>query len=259
MPNFAANLTCLFTEQPFLERFAAAAQSGFSAVEFLFPYAVAPERIAQELRNNRLTPALFNMPPGDWDAGERGIACLPGRENEFLAGVEKAIAYARVIGNERVHAMAGLVPQGADVAELESTYCANIAAAAGKCAEHGLTVCLEPINQRSMPGYFLSRQEQAVRYIQRIAAPNVVLQFDCFHVQMEEGSVSLKFQEFLPFIGHCQIAGVPDRHEPDTGELWYSHLFSLFDSLGYSGFVGCEYNPASDTQSGLGWFAPWKR
>jgi len=259
MPNFAANLTCLFTELPFMERFAAAARAGFRAVEFLFPYAYTVESIAAELRNNALTLVLFNMPPGDWETGERGLACLPGREKEFAAGVDAAIAYARVLGNTRVHAMAGIMPVGTDAAELERTYLANIAAAAEKCAAHGLTMCLEPINRRSMPGYFLTRQEQAVRYIQTVGAPNLVLQFDFFHVQMEEGCVSLKFRELLPFIGHCQIAGIPGRHEPDTGELHYAYIFDQMDALGYAGYTGCEYNPAAGTENGLGWFAPWRK
>ena len=258
MPNFAANLTFMFTELPFTERFAAAAKAGFTAVEYLFPYDYTPEAIADLLRANGLTQALFNLHAGDWAGGERGISCLPGREKEFAASVEQAAAYAKVIGNTRVHAMASLVPDGADRMEMERTYLANIKFAAAKLAEHGLTLCLEPINQRSMPGYFLNRQDQAVRYISTIGAPNIMLQFDCFHVQMEEGCVSLKFKEYFPLIGHCQIAAAPDRHEPDTGELCYSHIFSLMDSLGYSGYVGCEYAPAGKTEDGLGWFAPWK-
>jgi 2-dehydrotetronate isomerase len=258
MPNFAANLSTMFNEVSFMDRFSAAARNGFRAVEFLFPYEYSPQAIAAKLSDNGLKLALFNLHPGNHAAGERGIACLPGREQEFAASVDKAIAYAKVLGNTHVHAMAGIVPEGADRAELERVYLANMKNAAAHCAQHGLTICLEPINQRSMPGYFLARQDQAARYIDALGASNVVLQFDFFHVQMEEGCVSYKFREFFPIIGHCQIAGVPDRHEPDTGEICYSHVFDLMDSLGYSGYVGCEYIPAADTENGLGWFSAWK-
>lgn len=253
MPNFAANLTMMFTEHPFLERFAAAKKCGFKAVEFLFPYAYSPEELAAQLHEHGLTQALFNLPPGDWEAGERGIACLPGREAEFLQGVEQGIRYAKALKNTRVHAMAGLLPADLPFAQAESIYIANITKAAAMLAPHGLTLCLEPINHRSMPGYFLNRQGQAAEYIKAIGAANIKLQFDVFHVQMEEGCVALKLQEFFPITGHYQIAGVPERHEPDTGEINYSYLFALMDSLGYTGFVGCEYNPAAATADGLGW------
>lgn len=253
MSVFAANLTMMFCELPFSERFAAAARCGFTAVEYLFPYEYAPEELAKLLRVNGLAQALFNLPAGDWNAGERGLGCLPGRETEFMAGVELGIQYAKILGNSRVHAMAGIVPTGVPMSELEATYKRNMAAAARKLAEHGLTLCLEPINQRSMPGYFLHTQAQAVRYMADMAEPNIRLQFDVFHVQMEEGCVTLKLREFFPLIGHIQVAGVPDRHEPDTGELKYSYIFQLMDELGYEGFVGCEYVPAGDTAAGLGW------
>lgn len=253
MPNFAANLTMMFTEHPFLERFAAAKKCGFTAVEFLFPYAYRPEELAAQLHEHGLSQALFNLPPGDWEAGERGIACLPGREGEFLRGIEQGIGYAKALKNTRVHAMAGLLPADLPFAQAESIYMTNIAKAAEMLAPHGLTLCLEPINHRSMPGYFLHRQGQAAEYIKTIGATNIKLQFDVFHVQMEEGCVALKLQEFFPITGHYQIAGVPERHEPDTGEINYNYLFALMDSLGYTGFVGCEYNPAAATADGLGW------
>lgn len=253
MPNFAANLTMMFTEHSFMDRFAAAARAGFKAVEYLFPYPYAASELAAKLREHNLTQALFNLPPGDWDKGERGMACLPGREAEFAAAVEKGIAYAKILGNTRVHAMAGMVPTGISHDVLESTYKQNMVVAAKMLAAHGLTLCLEPINQRSMPGYFLRTQAQAVKYIKEMGQPNITLQFDVFHVQMEEGCVALKWKEFLPYIGHCQIAGVPERHEPDTGEINYDYIFATIDASGYQGFIGCEYNPAGDTAAGLGW------
>lgn len=254
MPNFAANLSMMFGEVPFRERFAAAARCGFTAVEYLFPYEYAPAELSDLLRANGLTQALFNLSAGDFAAGERGLACLPGREAEFMDSVGQGIEYARALGNSRIHIMAGIVPQGVDMAELEATYKQNIRAAARLFAKHGLTVCVEAINQRSMPGYFLRNQAQAARYAADMGEPNVRLQFDVFHVQMEEGCVALKLREFLPIIGHIQIAGVPDRHEPDTGEINYTYIFELLDELDYSGFVGCEYAPAAHTAAGLSWF-----
>lgn len=260
MPRFAANLTMLFTEVPFLDRFAKAAQCGFTAVEYLFPYDYAAKELAAQLHTHRLTQALFNLPPGDWEKGERGIACLPDREEEYLQGVTRAISYAQALGNSCVHSMAGLIPNNLPYDVTEATYLSNIATAAKMVAEHGLTLCIEPINHRSMPGYFLHRQGQAAEYIAGLSAQgihNVRLQFDVFHVQMEEGCVSLKMREFFPITGHYQIASVPERHEPDRGEINYTTIFTLMDELGYEGFVGCEYNPAGDTAAGLSWFAPY--
>lgn len=255
MPRFAANLSMLFTEHPFEERFFHAARAGFRAVEYLFPYDYEPEKLAALLRENNLEQVLFNMPPGDWANGERGLAALPGREAEFAAGVETALRYARALNCPRLHAMAGILPEGADRAEAERVYKANIRLAATRLAAQGLTLCLEPINQRSMPGYFLSTVGQAAAYIEELDAPNVQLQFDYFHVQMQEGCVALKFREHFDIIGHCQLAGVPERHEPDTGELNYAYLFAQADALGYAGYIGCEYTPAGDTAEGLGWLA----
>ncbi len=258
MPNFAANLTMMFADSPFLERFARAAKAGFTAVEYLFPYEYPAEQLAAALKANGLTQALFNMPAGNWNNGERGIAALPGREEEFATSVDVAITYAKALGNKHIHCMAGIVPQGVSKSDAETAYIANITLAAQKLAQHNLTLCIEPINLRSMPGYFLHRQDQAVQYIEKIGTSNITLQFDFFHVQMEEGCVTLKFKEFFNYIGHCQIAGIPDRHEPNTGELCYDHMFTLMDSMGYSGFVGCEYNPAGVTEDGLGWFSAYK-
>lgn len=257
MPRFAANLTMMFTELPFLDRFSAAADQGFHWVEYLFPYEFAPEDLARALERNGLTQALFNLPPGDWEAGERGLACLPGREKEFDAALERAVLYAKALRCPRVHLMAGNRPTDADAARLERTYLDNVLRAAQRLADEGLELCLEPINQFSMPEYFLRTQEQAAAYIERLGLPNLRLQFDFFHCQMEQGNVSGRLRRFFPLIGHCQLAGAPDRHEPDQGELNYPYLLALLDELGYQGVVGCEYNPAGKTVDGLGWFRAW--
>lgn len=253
MPRFAANLSMMFTERPFLDRFSAAADQGFQWVEYLFPYDFAPEELARALERNALRQALFNMPPGDWAAGERGLACLPGREKEFDAALEKAVIYAKALNCPRLHVMAGNIPAGTPATALQAAYLGNIRRAAERLADEGLELCLEPINRYSMPGYFLHEQEQAAGYIQRLDMPNVRLQFDFFHCQREQGDVSGRLRRFFPLIGHCQIAGVPDRHEPDQGELHYPYLLGLLDALGYQGLVGCEYTPAAATEDGLGW------
>ncbi|GHV53673.1 hydroxypyruvate isomerase [Deltaproteobacteria bacterium] len=257
MPRFAANLSMMFTEVPFLDRFEAAAKAGFKFVEYLFPYDFEPRALVEKLKKYGLTQTLFNAGQGNRAAGERGICALPGREAEFAASVDTAILYAKELGNTKLHLMAGITPQGANVAEMERTYLANIRAACRKLAPHGITACIEPINHHSIPGCFLHTQAQAAKYIESLREPNLKLQFDFFHVQMEEGCVALKFKEFFPLIGYCQIAGAPERHEPDTGELRYEYLFPLVESLGYTGFIGCEYNPAGRTEEGLGWFAPY--
>lgn len=253
MPRFAANLTMMFTEFSFLERFSAAADQGFEWVECLFPYDFEPEALARALERNGLKQALFNLPSGDWQAGERGLACLPGREKEFEASVEKAVLYAKALQCPRVHVMAGNRPLGADATILQNTYLGNVRRAAQRLADDGLELCLEPINRYSMPRYFLRSQEQAVGYLHSLDLPNARLQFDFFHCQMQEGNVCRRLRNFFPFIGHCQIAGVPERHEPDQGELNFPFFFRLLDELGYAGVVGCEYNPAGKTVDGLGW------
>lgn len=258
MPRFAANLSMMFTEAPFLERYALAAKAGFKAVEYLLPYAFGVEEVTKPLAEYGLTQALFNLPAGDWDKGERGIAAIPGREGEFAKSLDIALPYLEATKCPIVHAMAGYPPVGCDFAEAERVYKANIAKAADFFAPHGITVGIEPINQRSMPGYFLKTLGQAVGYIEELGKPNVKLQFDFFHVQMEEGCVALKLKENFKYVGHCQLAGAPERNEPDTGELRYEYLYALVDSLGYAGYIGCEYNPKGDTVAGLGWFAPYK-
>lgn len=253
MPKFAANLTMMFNEVPFLQRFHAAAQAGFEAVEFLFPYDHAPEEIAAQLQANRLQNVLFNLPPGDWAAGERGLASLPGREQEFRAGVAKALTYAQAFGTPRLHAMAGLLPQGADATRHRATFIDNLRHACAEAARHGITVLIEPINPRDMPGYFLNTQADAHAIREEVGAANLKVQMDFYHVQIVEGDIAMKLRRYLPHIGHIQIAGVPERHEPDTGEVNYRYLFRLLDELGYDGWLGCEYRPAKGTVEGLGW------
>ena len=258
MPRFAANLSMMFTEVPFLERFEKAAKAGFKAVEYLLPYAFPVEEVAAPLAKYNLTQALFNMPAGDWDNGERGLAALPGREAEFAKSLETVLPYALANKAPILHCMAGYPPKGADLAEMERVYKANLAKAADFFKPHGISLGIEPINQRSMPGYFLKTQEQAIRYIEELGRPNIKLQFDFFHVQMQEGCVALKFKEHYKYIGHCQLAGAPERNEPDTGELRYEYIFKVVDEMGYPGYIGCEYNPKNGTEAGLGWFAPYR-
>ncbi|MDH0201127.1 2-oxo-tetronate isomerase [Comamonas aquatica] len=264
MPRFAANLSMLYNDVDFLDRFAAAARDGFKAVEYLFPYAYTPEQLAALLRQHGLQQVLFNAPPGDWDAGERGIACLPGREAEFREGIARAITYAQALQCPRIHVMAGLVPQDVDPATVRATYVANVRYAAEQAAAHGIQILLEPINGRDMPGFFLSRQDQAHALVAEIGATNVKVQMDLYHCQIVEGDLAMKIRQYLPTgnVGHFQIAGVPERHEPDVGELNYPYLFQLLDTLGYDGWIGCEYKPARGaaphaTRDGLGWLQPW--
>ena len=270
MPRFAANLSMLYPELPFLERFGAAARDGFKAVEYLFPYAFAAEDILAQLKAHGLTQALFNAPPGGTDAasiaqawevaGDRGTASLPGREAEFRAGIALALQYARVLDCPRIHLMAGMLPAGADRALHQATYIANLRWAAAEAAREGRDVLIEPINQRDMPGFFLSRQDDAHAVIAEVGAPNLKVQMDLYHLQIVEGDVAMKLRQYLPTgrVGHLQIAGVPQRHEPDLGELNFDYLFSVIDELGYQGWVGCEYRPArgatpGGTSEGLGW------
>lgn len=253
MPKFAANLTMMFNEVPFLQRFAAAREAGFQAVEFLFPYEYAAEDIAQQLHNNQLQNILFNLPPGDWAAGERGIASLPGREAEFRAGVATAIAYAQALGTPQLHVMAGLLPAGAQRELHRATFVENLRHACTEAARHGLTILIEPINTRDIPGYFLNLQADAHAIREQVGAANLKVQMDFYHVQIVEGDIATKVKRYLPHIGHIQIASVPERNEPDSGEINYAYLFRLLDQLGYAGWLGCEYRPAQGTVAGLGW------
>lgn len=254
MPKFAANLSMMFNEVPFLQRFGAAADSGFTGVEYLFPYEFPAEVLAEQLRKHNLENVLFNLPPGNWAAGERGITCLPGREEEFRAGLATAIDYAKRLNTARVHAMAGIVPQDANPAAVQATYLANLKYAAAEFAKHGVTLLIEAINTRDMPGFYLSTQAQAYAVLEEVGAPNLRMQMDCYHMQIMEGDLAVKLRKYAAYCAHVQVAGVPQRHEPDTGEVRYSYLFDLLDEIGYSGWVGCEYRPAGKTVDGLGWF-----
>lgn len=257
MPRFAANLSMMYQEHAFLERFGAAAKDGFKGVEFLFPYAYAAADLRARLAENGLTQALFNGPPGDWEAGERGLASLPGRESEFRKSVERALEYARVLGNERVHLMAGLIRPGEERARHRAVYVSNLAHAAKEAASAGVTVVIEPINTRDIPGFFLNRQDEAHAVCAEVGATNLKVQMDFYHCQIVEGDLALKLRKYISGIGHIQIAGVPERHEPDTGEINYPYLFALMDELGYAGWVGCEYRPKGGTSAGLGWMRDW--
>jgi hydroxypyruvate isomerase len=252
MVKFAANLTMMFTEWDFLDRFAAAADAGFQAVEYLFPYDHPPEAIAEKLQRHNLTQALFNMPPGNWAAGERGIAALPDRFEDVKAGVDTALTYAKATGVKRLHLMAGIADRTAP--DAVSSYERAVIYATGRLAAHDIDLLLEPINARSMPGYFLNDFSYTEDLIYRLGLPNLRLQFDIFHRQIMHGDISASLARLMKVIGHVQVASVPLRHEPNTGELNDSHVFTTLDALGYTEFVGCEYNPRAGTVAGLGWF-----
>ena len=258
MPRFAANLSMMYAELPFLERFEAAARDGFEAVEFLFPYEHCPQDIATRLQNHGLTQALFNLPPGDWAAGERGMACHPGREAEFAADLDIALTYAQATGCQRLHAMAGLLPAGVSFEMARGVYVNNLRRAAERCAPLGITLLIEPINTRDMPGYFLNFQQQAHDIVTEAGAPNLKVQMDWYHCQIMEGDICRRLEKHLEGVGHIQIAGVPDRHEPDEGEVHHPFLFDRLDALGYPGFVGCEYRPRAGTSEGLGWLKRYR-
>ena len=253
MPRFAANLSMMFTEHDVLDRFQAAADAGFDAVEMLFPYAHAPEDVAKRKDAAGVRQVLFNMPPGDWDAGERGMACHPGREAEFAAGVTKALLYAEALDCPLLHVMAGLAPQGTDPAVLQTTYRRNLAHAAEAAAQAGRAVCIEPINARDMPGFYLRTTDQAVAHLDAVGNPQAWLQLDFYHAQISEGDLTRRTERLIDRVGHVQIAGVPDRHEPDAGEVAFGHVFATLDRLGYRGWIGCEYRPKGKTTDGLGW------
>ena len=258
MPRFAANLSMLYNVHAFLDRFGAAARDGFEAVEFLFPYEFPAAELAARLAGHGLQQVLFNAPPGDWAQSERGLACLPGREDEFRRGVERALGYARALNCPRIHLMAGLAPEGADRARLRQTYLANLAWAAAQARD--ITFVIEPINARDIPRFFLNRQDDAHGVVADVGAPNLKVQMDLYHCQIVEGDLAKKIEAYVPTgrVGHIQIAGVPERHEPDFGELNYPYMFELIDRLSYDGFIGCEYRPRGKTSDGLGWFAPYK-
>ncbi len=255
MPRFAANLSMMFNEVPFLERFKAASVVGFNAVEFLFPYEYTPEEVASTAKDAGTEVVLFNMPAGNWAAGERGITGLPGREEEFRAGVDKALVYAKALGVPRLHAMAGIAPADADRAACKATLIANLKYAAEKLAAENITLLLEAINTRDMPGFLVSTQKDSHAICAEVGAPNLKMQMDLYHMQIMEGDLATTLKKYSAECGHVQIAGCPERHEPDTGEVRYEYLFRVLDEIGYAGWLGCEYRPAGKTTDGLIWLS----
>ncbi|MEO7885692.1 MAG: hydroxypyruvate isomerase [Polaromonas sp.] len=253
MPRFAANLSMLFNEVPFLDRFERASQAGFEAVEFLFPYGLEASEIQERLETHGLKLVLHNLPAGDWDAGERGIACLPGRVDEFRAGVAKGVAYAKALGVGQLNCLAGKAPPDMDEALLRRTFVANLRYAAAELRKAGLKLLIEPINTFDIPGFYLNRTAQAVAILDEVGAGNAYVQYDIYHAQRMEGELAATLQKYLPRIAHVQLADNPGRNEPGTGEINYSFLFAHLDRLGYEGWVGCEYKPATTTDAGLGW------
>ena len=253
MPRFAANLTMLFTEVPFLDRFERAAKAGFEAVEFLFPYAWPADKIRQRLDIHGLTLILHNLPAGDWDAGERGIACLPDRVLEFREGVAQAIGYAKALGVKQLNCLAGKVPAGVAEDVLRQTFIENLRFAAAELKKAGLRLLIEPINTFDIPGFYLNCTIQAVSILVEVGADNAFVQYDIYHAQRMEGELSATMQKYLPRIGHIQLADNPGRNEPGTGEINYRFLFAHLDRIGYGGWIGCEYKPATTTEAGLGW------
>lgn len=266
MPNFAANLHYLFTEVPFMARFEAAARAGFKGVEFQVPYDFAPEQLAAELRRHDLKMVLFDAPMGDWSQGDRGLAAVPGREAEFRSGLPRALTYARALSCDLVHVMAGVVGPDADMDAAECTYVENLRHAAEYFKPHGVRCVIEPINRlmgivqggpsyttQGMHGYFLNYSHQARRIMERVASDNLFLHLDVYHMQMTEGHLAETLKTHVEVLKHVQIAGVPGRHEPNVGEIHYPYLFDLLDTLGYDGWVGCEYRPRHGTAAGLGW------
>ena len=253
MPRFAANLTMLFTEVPFLDRFAEAARHGFTAVEFLFPYPYAAAELKARLDAHGLSLVLHNLPAGDWDAGERGIAVIPGREQEFRAGVARAVTYATALGTPRVNCLVGKTPTGVPAEAVHRTLVANVRHAAEVLGAAGITLLVEAVNDKDIPGFHLTRTAQVLALLDEVGHPNVQVQYDVYHAQRMEGELAATLQRHLPRIAHVQVADTPGRHEPGTGEINFDFLFAHLDAIGYTGHVGCEYKPATTTAAGLGW------
>ena len=253
MPKFAANLSMLFTEVPFLDRFGRAAAAGFDAVEFLFPYAFATADIQARLKDNGLKLVLHNLPAGDWDAGERGIACLPDRVAEFKQGVARAIEVGSALGVPQLNCLAGKAPAGVAEATLRQTFVDNLRYAAVELKKANLKLLIEPINTYDIPGFYLNRSAQALSILDEVGADNAFLQYDAYHMQRMEGELAATIEKHLARIAHIQIADNPGRHEPGTGEIDHAFLFAHLDRIGYSGHVGCEYKPTTTTEAGLHW------
>jgi hydroxypyruvate isomerase len=253
MPRFAANLTMLFTEVPFLDRFERAAANGFTAVEFLFPYAWPAQEIRERLDRHRLQLVLHNLPPGDWDGGERGIGCHPDRVDEFRAGVARGVEYALALGAPQLNCLAGKVPAGVPADLLRQTFVANLRHAAAEFRKAGLRLLIEPINPFDIPGFYLNTTAQALSILDEVGADNAFVQYDIYHAQRVEGELAATMERVLPRIAHMQLADNPGRHEPGTGEINYAFLFKHLDRIGYQGWIGCEYKPVAGTEAGLGW------
>ncbi|KQZ13243.1 hydroxypyruvate isomerase [Mesorhizobium sp. Root554] len=255
MPRFSANLSMLFTEHDFLDRFDAAARAGFRAVEYVGPYEHAPDVVAARLKKNGLSQALFNLPPGNWAAGERGIAVLPDRVEEFRASVARAIDYAQALGCPQVNCLAGIAPQGIDRATLENVFVENLKYAAEKLERAGVRLLIEMINDKvDIPGFFLTNTRQALGILDRVGSSNLYLQYDIYHMQIMEGDLARTIEANLGRIAHIQLADNPGRHEPETGEINYPFLYDFIDRIGYAGWIGAEYKPKAGTEQGLGWF-----
>ena len=257
MLRFNANLSLMFNEHNFLDRFGAAARAGFQGVEFLFPYSHSISDIKEALEANQLAQVLFNLPPGDWEKGERGMCCHPNRQNEFREGVEIALEYATGLGCQQIHVMAGIKPEGVPMDALSETYVENLRFAAELCEQKNVRLLIEAINSRDMPGYFLSKSAQAISVIEKVGSSNLLFQYDIYHMQIMEGDLLSTITELLSRIAHFQIADNPGRHEPGTGEINYPFIFSKLDELGYNGWIGCEYRPIAGTVEGLNWASNW--
>ena len=254
MPKFAANLTMLFTEYDFLDRFDRAAKAGFRGVEYLFPYAYKPEQLAEKLVANNLVQVLHNLPAGNWEGGERGIACLPDRVGEFREGVAKAIEYAKTLNCPQLNCLSGIAPGGADASKVRETFVGNIRYAGEELKKHGIKLLIEPVNTRDIPGFYLNRTKQALELIDEAGSDNIFVQYDVYHMQIMEGDLARTVETNLAQIKHIQLADNPGRNEPGTGEINYPFLFGFFDRIGYDGWIGCEYKPRGKTEEGLGWF-----
>ncbi|MGB8436766.1 MAG: hydroxypyruvate isomerase [Burkholderiales bacterium] len=257
MPKLCANLSLLYTELDFMDRFAAAAKSGFKGVEYLFPYAYPKDQLAEALARNKLVQVLHNMPAGDWAKGDRGMACQPGREGEFQDGVGKAIAYASALGCKQLNCLAGLAPHGVAPDKVRATFVANLRFAAEKTKAAGIRLVTEPVNNRDVPGFYLNRSQQALEIMDEVGSDNLWLQYDIYHMQIMEGNLARTIEANLARINHMQLADNPGRHEPGTGEINYPFLFGWIDRIGYPGWIGCEYNPQAGTVEGLGWAKPY--
>lgn len=257
MPKFNANLSMMFGEVDFLERFGAAAKAGFRGVEFLFPYAYDKNQVAEIAARHKLEIILFNVPPGDWNAGDRGMACDPARTAEFQDSVGKAIEYALTLNCKQIHCMAGLRPRGVNADKMREAYIANLQFAGKELAKHGLKLLIEAINERDIPGFYLNTSRQAFDIMHYANVPNLSFQYDIYHMQIMEGDLAPTIEKNLSRIGHMQLADTPGRHEPGTGEINYPFLFQHIDRIGYAGWIGCEYRPATTTEAGLGWVKPY--